>query len=62
MAHEFDGRVAEKDAIIERLAHIFGGDVALARTVYAYAVLGHFSHHGYLRQRLSAVCGGAENG
>lgn len=52
IADEFDKRVATEEAMLNRLTFILGDDAGLAKTVYSYVVLGHLSHHGYLRSRL----------
>lgn len=52
MAQEFDKRVATEEAMLNRLTFILGDDAGLAKTVYSYVVLGHLSHHGYLRSKL----------
>lgn len=53
IADEFDKRVATEDAMLSRLTFILGDDAGLAKTVYDYVVLGHLSHHSYLRSRLA---------
>jgi hypothetical protein len=53
IANAYDETVASQTEAEDRLAYIFGGNVALARTVYRYAISGHLSHANYLRERLS---------
>lgn len=52
VAQEFDKRIATEEAMLNRLTFILGDDADLAKIVYSYVVLGHLSHHGYLRRRL----------
>ena len=48
----FEQRIASEAEMMNRLTWVFGDDAGLARTVYNYVVLGHLSHHNYLRKRV----------
>lgn len=47
----FEQRVASEAEMMDRLTRIFSDDAELARRVYSYVRLGHFSHHNSLKER-----------